>query len=313
MYDLIGDIHGYADELVQLLEALGYDKLQGVYGHPERTAIFLGDFIDRGPKIRKVLEIVRPMIEEGNALAVMGNHELNALAYHTEDPDSPGEYLRRHKHSNNEQHCKTVEQLEPDELVSYLDWFRTLPMWLELDGLRVVHACWDERAVKTITQSPESQRGATTTFLKSACKDGNDLFAPVEVVLKGKEVAVPGDITFYDGDGIVRRTMRTRWYMSPEGQTYRTYALQSYEIPCDLNLAEAVVEEAVPYPKTAKPVFIGHYDLSAQRPQLLAENVACVDYSVANGGFLCAYRWHGEQTLSNEHFVWIAGSEMSER
>ena len=52
--------------------------------------IFLRDFIDRGPQIRQVLEIVCPLIEEGHAQTVMGNHELNALAYHTEDPDSPG-------------------------------------------------------------------------------------------------------------------------------------------------------------------------------------------------------------------------------
>src|SRR4051794_116693 len=90
MYDLIGDIHGHADELEQLLEGLGYHRHAGVYRHPERKVIFLGDFIDRGPKIRQVLEIVRPMLEEGHALAVMGNHELNALAFHTEDPDGAG-------------------------------------------------------------------------------------------------------------------------------------------------------------------------------------------------------------------------------
>jgi len=71
MYDLIGDIHGHADELVQLLETLGYQKAQGVYEHPERKVVFLGDFIDRGPQIRQVLEIVRPMVEGGKALAVM--------------------------------------------------------------------------------------------------------------------------------------------------------------------------------------------------------------------------------------------------
>ena len=113
MYDLIGDIHGYADELVQLLEVLGYEKAQGVYRHPERKVIFLGDFIDRGPKIRQVLEIVRPMIEEGKALAVMGNHELNDLAYHTEDPDLPGNFLRQHSDKNVGQHRQTVEQLKP--------------------------------------------------------------------------------------------------------------------------------------------------------------------------------------------------------
>lgn len=51
MYDLIGDIHGHASELVKLLAALGYSKHKGVYKHPERQAIFLGDFIDRGPPI----------------------------------------------------------------------------------------------------------------------------------------------------------------------------------------------------------------------------------------------------------------------
>jgi hypothetical protein len=46
MYDLIGDIHGHADELVQLLQALGYEKTHGAYRHRDRKVIFLGDFID---------------------------------------------------------------------------------------------------------------------------------------------------------------------------------------------------------------------------------------------------------------------------
>ncbi len=55
----------------------------------------------------------------------------------------------------------------------------------------------------------------------------------------------------------------------------------------------------------AKPVFVGHYWLSAQRPELLADTVACLDYSVAKGGLLCAYRWNGEWQLSNDNFVWV--------
>ena len=83
MYDLIGDIHGHADELIWLLEALGYRNSGGVFGHRDRKVIFLGDFIDRGPQIREVLGIVKSMIDHGTALGIMGNHELNALAYHT--------------------------------------------------------------------------------------------------------------------------------------------------------------------------------------------------------------------------------------
>jgi hypothetical protein len=305
MFDLIGDIHGHADELHQLLQALGYEKRPGVYGHPERKAIFLGDFIDRGPKIRDVLETVRPMVEEGTALAVMGNHELNALAYHTEDAESPGEYLRRRSPKNEKQHRPTLEQLTSEELRSYLEWFRTLPMWLDLDGLRAVHACWDERVIALIAEAHREHGGVTTTFLQAACRKGNPLFAPVEVVLKGKEGKLPDGASFQDKDGHVRTEIRTRWYLPPDGHTYRTYALQSDEIACDLGLDEAVIAAAAPYPATAKPVFVGHYWLSAQRPELLAENVACLDYSVAKDGFLCAYRWQGEQSLSNDSFVWV--------
>lgn len=302
MYDLIGDIHGHADELVQLLEKLGYDKPQGVYQHPERKVIFLGDFIDRGPKIRQVLEIVRPMIEEGKALAVMGNHELNALAYHTEDPDTPGEHLRRHSPKNEKQHRATLEQLPSKKLHFYLDWFRTLPMWLDLDGLRAVHACWDDREMALIAEAHKAEGGITTEFLQSACKKGSDLFAPVDVVLKGKEAKLPEGVSFTDKDGHVRTEMRTRWYLSPDGRTYRTYALQSDKLACDIAIEDAVVNAAAPYPTTDKPVFIGHYWLSAKKPKLLADNVACLDYSVAKGGFLCAYRWQGEQTLTKANF-----------
>lgn len=310
MYDLIGDIHGHADELIQLLETLGYQKAQGVYRHSERKVIFLGDFIDRGPKIRQVLETVRPMIEEWTALAVLGNHELNALAYHTEDPDESGQYLRRRSPKNEKQHRQTVEQLKPQELRSYLDWFRTLPMWLDLDGLRAVHACWDEESMTRIAADLVQQGGISPALLHSACKKGNPLFAPVEVILKGKEGKLPNGASFQDKDGHVRTEIRTRWYLAPNGHTYRTYALQSDEIACDLTLDQAVIAAAAAYPPAAKPVFVGHYWLSANRPEVLAENVACLDYSVVKGGFLCAYRWNGEQTLSNENFVWVKGGNV---
>ena len=67
--DFIGDIHGHADELVELLEVqLGYSLNDGYYQHPERKAFFVGDFIDRGPQIKEVLEIVRPMIDNGGCI-----------------------------------------------------------------------------------------------------------------------------------------------------------------------------------------------------------------------------------------------------
>jgi hypothetical protein len=186
-----------------------------------------------------------------------------------------------------------------------LEWFRTLPMWLDLKELRVVHACWDEEAIEAIRQARGETGRVTTEFLLRACKKGNDLFGPVEIVLKGKEAALPNGISFRDVEGTERSEMRTRWYLPPGGQTYRTYALQSEEIPCDLPLEPSVIAQATPYPTTEPPVFVGHYWLSAPQPAILAENVACLDYSVARGGFLCAYRWHREQKLTDDHFFWL--------
>ena len=74
-YDLVGDIHGHADALHRLLRALDYVEIEGVFRHPVRQMIFVGDFIDRGPQQREVLQIARSMCEAGIAKAVMGNHQ----------------------------------------------------------------------------------------------------------------------------------------------------------------------------------------------------------------------------------------------
>jgi hypothetical protein len=309
MYDLIGDIHGHAAELTQLLHVLGYDQVQGVYRHPQRRAIFLGDFINRGPQVGDALAIVRAMIERGSALAVLGNHELNAVAFHVEDPEAPGQYLRRHTSKHKGQLRETIAQLRPDELQSYLDWFRTLPLWLDLDGLRVVHACWDERDIDTVHSALAEHGGITNSFLQAAYRPQSPVRAAIETILTGKDAKLPGGTVIADKDGGVRSVISARWYLPADGHTYRSYALQTRAIDCEHALEASVIAKAFPYAPKEKPVFVGHYWLSDERPSILAGNVACLDYSVAKGGFLCAYRWEGEQQLTDQHFVWVkAGS-----
>ena len=86
MYDIIPDIHGQAGKLRSRLTNLGYRETRGAWRHadPKRSAVFLGDFIDRGSDNADVIEIVRRMVDAGTARAIMGNHELNAIRYHTE-------------------------------------------------------------------------------------------------------------------------------------------------------------------------------------------------------------------------------------
>jgi Calcineurin-like phosphoesterase len=94
-YDLVGDIHGHADALHRLLRALDYTEIEGVFRHPEKQMIFVGDFIDRGPQQREVLRIARSMCEAGAAKAVMGNHEFNAIGWAAQNKD--GRFLRIRK------------------------------------------------------------------------------------------------------------------------------------------------------------------------------------------------------------------------
>lgn len=88
-FDIIGDIHGCFDELQALLVKLGYQitEANGDAGsphyeaqHPEgRKVVFLGDLVDRGPRIPDVLRLAMSMVESGVALCVPGNHDIKLM------------------------------------------------------------------------------------------------------------------------------------------------------------------------------------------------------------------------------------------
>src|ERR1700739_4175824 len=163
--DAIGDIHGYADKLRKLLTRLGYEQTGSVYGSPHRKAIFVGDLIDRGDAIGEVIEIVAGMLRAGSAQIVMGNHEFNALCYHTQD--GKGKYLRPHTPKNEGQHEKTLNYFKenPGAKERALSWFYTFPLWLDLGFARIVHAAWSPAAIrllKTPYLTPERLVSAST-------------------------------------------------------------------------------------------------------------------------------------------------------
>lgn len=88
MYDIIGDIHGHAEELKALLAKMGDARRGEGFAHPSRQAIFVGDFIARGDQIAEVLTIVRTMVDSGAARAVMSNLEFNAIAFRAQRSDA---------------------------------------------------------------------------------------------------------------------------------------------------------------------------------------------------------------------------------
>jgi polynucleotide kinase-phosphatase len=146
-FDIIGDIHGCSSELETLLGKLGY--VDGA--HPEgRTAVFVGDLVDRGPDSPGVLRRVMAMVAAGNALCVPGNHE-NKL----------GRWLKGRNVQHTHGLAETIEQLEKED-----DAFREQVREF-IDGL-VSHYVLDEgKLVVCHAGLPEKYHGRTSGRVRS--------------------------------------------------------------------------------------------------------------------------------------------------
>jgi hypothetical protein len=282
---------------------MDYSDAQGHFEHASRKAIFLGDFIDRGINQKAVLDIVMPMVAKGSALAVMGNHEFNALAFHTLHPSEPSTWLRERNNKNIAQHLAFLNDYsspkQAEELQAVLDFFMSLPLWLELDGLRIIHACWDDKHIEVLRQlTPDGK--LTSELLVAASTQNTSAYDAIETLLKGVEVNLPAGISFKDKDGHERDAVRVQWW------NREAKCLADAAFPQGIELGDAAnlsIPAFVPlYDENAPPCFIGHYWLSG-KPAPLTPNVACMDYSVARNGTLVAYRWDGETKLTQNKFT----------
>ncbi len=140
--DIIGDVHGELDALRALLTRLGYD----IHGrHRTRRLVFVGDLCDRGPDSVGVVQFVQRLVEEGRAQCVLGNHELNILRRERKHGNHWffGDSDPKHARQFGETVLATEQQAE-----SIWAFFAALPIALERDDLRVVHAAWWHESVE---------------------------------------------------------------------------------------------------------------------------------------------------------------------
>ncbi|MDU0301298.1 polynucleotide kinase-phosphatase [Streptomyces sp. PAL114] len=146
-FDIVGDIHGCSSELEALLGKLGY--VDGV--HPEgRTAVFVGDLVDRGPDSPGVLRRVMAMVKSGDALCVPGNHE-----------NKFGRYLKGRNVQHTHGLAETVEQMagESEEFRAEVREF--------VDGLVSHYVLDGGRLVVCHAGLPEKYHGRTSGRVRS--------------------------------------------------------------------------------------------------------------------------------------------------
>lgn len=307
-YDLIGDVHGCAHTLVVLLERMGYKKINGVYQHPRRQAIFIGDIVDRGPRIREALHIVRDMMDRGAAQMVMGNHEYNALGYCTRARLGSGkQFLREHNARHTRLIRETLDQFEryPDEWNEFLEWFYSLPIFLEIDGFRAVHACWDSQLIDDF----KARYGRNTIdedFLHASTVKDSFAGAFMDRLLRGTDLELPDGQVIKGKDGYTRSFFRTKFWSS-KPQVYNDVVFQPDPLPPEVanrEISSHDRRQLLSYDISLPPLFVGHYWMAGP-PQPIKPNIVCLDYSAVKYGKLVAYRMDGETKLSADKFVWV--------
>jgi hypothetical protein len=153
--DIIGDIHGEHDALQALLNHLAY-RDDG--SHPDdRRLVFVGDLIDRGHDSPAVMETVMALVRDGRAQCVLGNHELNILRpdpkhdntwfFAPDDPASPG-----------------TQAVQPEQKERFVNFLESLPIALERDDLRVVHACWNAEAINRVRAASTTSQSTSSLY-----------------------------------------------------------------------------------------------------------------------------------------------------
>ncbi|MBU6314944.1 MAG: metallophosphoesterase [Acidobacteria bacterium] len=320
-YDVIGDLHGHLRALEGLLADMGYTCTDGVWSHPSRVAVFVGDLVDRGAQQVGLVQTVMRMVQAGTALVTIGNHEYNAVAWNTPfvcppestDPRPHRDYCRNHDQKNHGQHKAFLDQVGEGSPTheEFVEWFSSLPLWLDLQlgeaRLRVVHACWHEESMDVLRGLMPDGHLTTDAVVATSVKYSPE-YEALEVVLKGPEVDM-GDFWYVDHGGTPRHKARLRWW-DTSATTLDKLAL----VPRNAKTPQgdpfpplpATPVHDVPRYTGDVPVIVGHY-WEKVPVALYNEKVASTDYSLAKDGPAVAYRWGGEQVLTPDNYFvhWV--------
>lgn len=323
--DIVGDVHGELDALVRLIARLGGDADKGLV---QRPLVFVGDLIDRGPDSPGVVALVQRLVEAGVAYSVAGNHELNLLR--DQRKEGNGWFLGHYDHY----HGRPFESapVPPEDAAPLRAFLASLPLVLERDDLRVVHACYDRFLVEHLPPQGDlallaeasdetvdahlRERGLLQAAAEERSRYGDfadpedmperplpaslavtlaeQAHSPYRVLTSGREEAIPEDRPLFYVGGKWRVVRRARWW-SAYTQPPAVVVGHYWRRRGERGMGRPNLWDAVPPFGWAGP----------QR------NVFCVDYSV---GRRFLERWERpEATAAGEYRGGLAAMRWPER
>ena len=217
---IIGDVHGEFDALIALLEHpdIGFGPIVRAWKHgreirdlhkPERTLIFVGDLIDRGPDSPQVVSLVLDLMDAELALCIVGNHELNLVLGDNDRENRPGTGWFSGRSDDHFEHPTSGKEIPfdavratPKERERFTERLDLLPVILERADLSIVHACWDPDAIEAIRHLPEDtsvseafhrfeERLVNDPDYQRAMKLGAEEIAPYREGLRSSKTSPP--------------------------------------------------------------------------------------------------------------------------
>ena len=144
----------------------------------------------------------------------------------------------------------------------------------------------------------------TDELIYQSVKKGSKLNEAIEQTLKGKELQLPNGHYFTDKDGTKRDAIRIKWWENPAEMTYKSISIEPISSLPEQSVGISGSKPKHFYNREDKKVFFGHYWLQGE-PSFYKNNICCLDYSVAKGGKLVAYRLNGETELDSDNFVYV--------
>jgi len=290
-HTVIPDIHADLGRLETSLESIS----------TEGKILFLGDFIDAGkdttnPEDLNVLLKVKSLIEDNKAFGIMGNHELNAILFHRHSNFGP---LRAHSEKNTKQHKSFIDQfgIRTEQAIEWTNWFLSaLPLWLEYDGLRIVHACWSQKQIDIVKQRrPDGL--LKEEDLEEIASESTEFGQAVKILLTGPEISLPSPYSIEDYHGNKRQEVRLAWW-NTDAVTWQDSTL-SVPNPAQLPSGKVPAEvKTEMYDANDPPVLVGHYKMTGE-PRIDNIKAASLDYPKVP----CAYRWEGGNHLSQMNLI----------
>jgi hypothetical protein len=222
-------------------------------------------------------------------------------------PGSGQRYVREHTPRHARLLNETLTQFEqhPGDWHDFLKWFYELPLFVDAQRFRVVHACWDNGLIEPL-RGLFPDGCIDEHFLQASAEPGSFACTVFDRLLRGTDMRLPHGLTLTGGDGLTRSFFRTKFW-EDDPQTYGDIVFQPDALPEPVARTPLSPDEKnnlLRYGVHEPMLFVGHYWRSG-KPAPIRSNLACLDYSAVLYGKLVAYRLDAETRLDPHKFVWV--------